>query len=190
MPLRILKNLEEQAEKLSYIEKTKDAPQVRERCEYTLRIFQTMCDQIREAAPNFEQEKGARKGFEVSAQVVLQHKEILRQKCLKEEIDKEEFADYAELVDRIARSVRDAIDKQRDNVNRAAGKIDGLASGAQAALGKVQQYLDNLDKQRRFMEDDPVMANREYSHADGNGERPKKKRARRKPAAKKPVEAN
>gem|GEM_PF-4721249 len=185
MPLRILKNLEEKAAKLDYVAKTKDAPHVRERCEHTHRVFKTMCDQVREAAPNFEQSKGARKGFELAVQVVLQHKEIQRQRCLKEEIDKEVFAEYAELIDKIARSVRDAEEKQREDMLRSAGKIDGLAAGAGAALAQIEQYLTNLDQQMRMIADDPVMANRPFSHEGSNGQ-PKKKtrRSKKKVAAK------
>lgn len=157
MSSKIVDNIVERKTKLRWEERTADAPHVRERCEYSLRIFDRIVSQIEEAVPTLDQLKGLGRGLELSAQIVGQHREILKEKFNREEIEKEECADKIALVNACVQSVLDAHSKQRDELLRTAGKLDGMLQVATSTLEQVEGYLQNLDSQRRFMADDDAV---------------------------------
>lgn len=154
MSNKIVETITERKTRLRWEERTTDAPHVRERCEYSLRIFDQIVRQISEAIPTIDQLKGMGRGLEVSAQIVGQHRELFKQKFQKEEIDKEECAANIAIVNACVQSVLDAHSKQRDELLKTAGKVDGMLQVAVSTIEQVESYLQNLDSQRRFMADD------------------------------------
>jgi hypothetical protein len=167
MPYRLLSKLLEAESAVNFKALAKDAPHVLERCEVTMLLFKKYKGQIQELAPSLEQLKGLVKGFELATEIAGQHKKILQEACKKQEMSKEEFLDKAQLVDAVCQSLKEGAENRKEELLKAAGRIEGMFTSAMGALEQIRGFLQNLETQRAFMEANPDMFGKE---AEGEGD--------------------
>ena len=156
MPMKLIKDLNSRSQKLDFVNQAKDDPRTIERCEYTMRIYTVLKEQLDQIAPTIEQLKGLVKGFELAQAIVGQHKELFKKEYEAEKLTKDEFRDKCTIVDACIESLSGAHQNRKEELYRAAGKADGIYLSANSALEHVEKYLLNLEQQRRFMEDDSI----------------------------------
>lgn len=169
MPFKLLRKLEQEAREVDWRGATKNAETVAARCEVAWQTFERTKAVIEAAAPTVEQLKGVVKGMEVAGQIVAQYKAILQARAKEEKITKEEFLEKAAVIDEALRGLAEGRDKQREELIRAAGKIDGIYSSAQETLAQIRDYLSNLARQERMLEEMEADGSRPAARP-GNGQ--------------------
>lgn len=110
------------------------------RCAPMLDVFQEHINSIRVAAPNVEQLKGLTSGLKMASPVVLQFADVLRAELpdIKDE-DKLKFG--MALVNRIAKATAESHVKQREEMLKSLGKLEGMVNTAMGLLKKVEGYI-------------------------------------------------
>jgi hypothetical protein len=158
--MKLIKDLDAKAKKLDYEKQAADDPRTVERCEYTMRIYTVLREQLEQLAPNIEQLKGLVKGFQLAQTIVGQHKELFKKEYEAERLTKDDFREKCAVVDACIESLTGAYQDRKEELYRSAGKADGVYSSAIQALEHVEKYLLNLEQQRRFMDDNPTFADK------------------------------
>lgn len=155
MPFKLIQKLEEEQGKIQYEEATKDAANVRYKCDAAMASYRRLRDAIKELAPLVEQTKGLAKGMELSVPIVNQFKVLVRSSYEKEELDKETASAQIQLLVKVELALVDSARQKKDELIRAAGKVDGIYEAALKNLEQVRDYLQGHARQVRFMEERP-----------------------------------
>lgn len=192
MPLNLLAKLDSQEKKiLSFREKLKDSPVHLERAEAALRSYQRAVGELRKTAPDFHEAKGILRGLELTGPIVRQHQEIVKVQVRDEVLDADEGKAQVRRLAEAANSVLDAVEKQKEDLQRRAGKLDGIHWAARDALEQIAEVLRHYDASLVHEEDDEDWSGRKAAEAKSaksaksNGKKvTKKSRSRKRGATK------
>ena len=138
MPLKLLANLDAALLALGdYRAELATAPVLLDRAETSVRVFRGIRTQLAEAAPNLHELKGVAAGLRQAGPIVQQHIEIVKQRVKDEKLDPTLGKELIQVLAAAVLSVREAGEARTVELNRAAGKVDGLNIAAASALGDV-----------------------------------------------------
>lgn len=119
------------------------------RCSPLLDLFKEQSEVLRLFSPNIDQLKGLVTGLGLAVPMILQHNEILKQN----EQDKEKLRLALSALNLASKSVQQAQQKQREELLRSAGKLEGMINAAMSLLQKVEVFVEHYEVQKRKQED-------------------------------------
>lgn len=126
--------------------KFKDAEILQARCAPLLDMFNDHIQSIRLISPQVEQMKGLTRGIQMASPVVMQFSDILR-KELQDPADMEQLHAGVTLVSRINRTLVDTHSKQREEMLKQLGKLEGTVNAAMQLLTKVERFVSHHEAQ-------------------------------------------
>jgi hypothetical protein len=199
MPMNLLNRLDVQRDEvLKFREVLRDSPVHLERAEAALRAFDRAREELRREAPRFHEEKGILAGLNLSGPIIRQHQEITKKAIADELLDPEAGKEMVKVLARAAESLAQTVESKTEEIQRKAGRLDGISWAARDALGQIEDVLRHYDAGRRQEEDEdwsgreaaaggngsgaPVV---ELDAARKNGGKKPRRKAARKPRAKK-----
>jgi hypothetical protein len=170
MPLTLLAKLEAARESaLGFRTELADSPIHLERAEAALRTFDRARDELRKEAPNFHEEKGILAGLKLSGPIIRQHQEITKNAIRDELLDAEVGKEMVKVLARAAESLVQAVEKKTEDIQRKAGKLDGVHWAAKDALEQIADVLRHYASARRQEEDEDWSGRGAAKVAGGSG---------------------
>lgn len=171
MPLKLLAQLDAAMLGIGdYQRELADAPVLLDRAETSIRVFKEIRSKLAELAPNLHELKGVAAGFRQADPIVRQHSEIVKQKVKDEQIDPALGKELVAIISSAAFSLREAAEVRTGELNRAAGKVDGLYLAAKTAFAELTSVLESA---RRAKEAEKEEAEEDWSgRGTENGQRP------------------
>lgn len=155
MSFKMLQNLEEIVAKLNYEEATKDALNVRAKCDAAMASYRRLRDALKELTPIVEQNRGLTRGLELSVPIVGQFKVLVKSALEKDELDKEAAVAQIQLLTKVETALIDSSRQRKEELIRALGRMDGIYEAAVKNLDQIKDYLTGLSRQSRFMDENP-----------------------------------
>jgi hypothetical protein len=159
MPLKLLMQLDAALTALGdYKRDLAEAPVLLDRVETSVRVFRGIRAQLAEAAPNLHEMKGVAAGLRQAGPITQQHIEIVKAAIRDEKVDPAVGKEIISTVSRAVLSLHEAAEDRARELNRLAGKIDGLYAAAKSALSEATAARTALDlakeREREESEDD------------------------------------
>lgn len=203
MPLNVLRNLIERAERLGdWRARLAGNPTLLTRLEVAFETYLEARGEIFANAANFSEMKGVQAGLKLAGPKIRAQQEGVKRLIADGGLEAEHGKCAVLQLAKVADAVLSDVDSKREEMMRHAGRIDGLSKIGNSAIDKIETAVANLERQERVAEDDeedwsgrgtangqrPVGSGAELLEAAGL-EAPKKngakKKATRKKAAKK-----
>ena len=155
MPLSLLTKLEKSREEvLRFREVLADSPTHLDRAETALRSFERARDELRKEAPNFHEEKGILAGLRLAGPIIRQHQEITKNAVRDGLLEAEPAKEMVKVLARSAESLLQAVEKKTEDIQRKAGRLDGLHWAAKDSLEQIADVLRHYVGGKRQEEDE------------------------------------
>jgi hypothetical protein len=176
MPLRMLANLDEKVEEILNFRKIlADAPASLQRAEAVYDTFRRTREKILQEAPNFHEIRGVVAGLELVGPMVAAEKQLVKAEFEAGRIEKEDAKRHIELLTKVAARVLEAQELRKVEMQKLAGKVDGIYWAAAESIKHVANVLRHYAGQKNREEDgeDPMgwgTENGQRPADGGNGE--------------------
>lgn len=155
MPLKLLAQLDAAMLGIGdYQHELTDAPVLLDRAETSIRVFKEIRAKLAELAPTLHELKGVAAGFRQADPIVRQHSEIVKQKVKDEQLDPALGKELVAIVSAAAFSLREAAEVRTGELNRLAGKVDGLYLAAKTAFAELTNVLDSARRAKEEESED------------------------------------
>lgn len=170
MPLKLISHLDAAVLGVGdYKRELADAPVLLDRAETAIRVFREIRAKLVELAPTLHELKGVAAGLRQADPIARQHSEIVKQKVKDEQLDPALGKELIAIVSAAALSLREAAEVRTGELNRLAGKVDGLYLAAITAFSELTSVLDAA---RRAKEVEKEEAEDWSGRGTENGQRP------------------
>jgi hypothetical protein len=132
-----------------------------------VRVFRGIRAQLAEAAPNLHELKGVAAGLRQAGPIAQQHAEIAKAAVRDEKVDPALGKELVSVVARAVLSLHEAAEERTRELNRLAGKLDGLYAAAKAALSEAAAARQAFERARERDAEEEDWSGR----GTGNGQR-------------------
>lgn len=155
MPTTVLKNLIERAEKLdTWRSRLTGNDLAVVRCEVAFEAYLEARRQIFERARTVSETKGLQGGLKRALPLLQAKQDEIRTLIGENRLDPEVGKGQVKALAEAAFAVKSEVESVREEMMREAGKVDGIAACADAALGKIEAALENHERQLRVAAED------------------------------------
>lgn len=167
------------------------------KCEAAYELYREDLDLLFVEAQVVSETKGLQAGLKLAKPELRAVQDENRTKIANAEIEAEVGNAAVKALGKAADGVQRALEGKREEMMRAAGKVDAIEKSAQTALSKIETVVANHERQLRVADDEDDdwsgrgTANGQREVPAKNGKKtPRKKTARRKKATKKAEATN
>lgn len=143
--MEIIAKLEVKRDSIARQIQSIEEPTTATRCEALRAFFEELYASVRENVVRLEQDKGIAKGIALSAGIIGSHADIWKSELADvENAEKLKFA--LDVVSRAVRSLSEAAIAKRSELERNAGRFDGVVNSAMATLDRVDKIVENVKR--------------------------------------------
>jgi len=155
MPLKLIRHLDEKEREIGPFRAVlKDHPVMLDRAETAHRLYRGLRDKILEEAPKLYELKGLCAGLEAGPGVVRDHQDAVRDALKDEKLEPEVAKPILNTLAAVTDTLQDRHGKNREQVNRLAGTIDGYYNAAVETLKDLARTVLSVVRAEEEPEED------------------------------------
>lgn len=155
MPLRMLADLDSKVEEiLNFRTILLDAPASLQRAEAAYDAFKRSRTKILEEAPNFHEIRGIVAGLNLAAPELLKEQQLVKSEFEAGRIEKEGAKRQIDSLAAAAKKILAAVESRKVEMQKLAGKIDGIYWGAAESIKDIAGALRHYVNQKNRDDDD------------------------------------